>query len=125
MATASTWFIVNPASGGGRTARRLDALRAAIQRLDIEAEVSITAYRGHGRELARLAIEEGATTLIACGGDGTVNEVANGILDLGTGDTVRMGTVPLGTGKDVGKCLGMPDGKSGLAAVRAEPRTPH
>jgi YegS/Rv2252/BmrU family lipid kinase len=117
MTSSSTWFIVNPASGGGRTARRLDSLRAAVERRGLHPEFALTAYRGHGRELARLAIEDGATTLVACGGDGTVNEVANGILDLDAGDRIMLGTVPLGTGKDVGKCLGMPDGKSGLAAV--------
>lgn len=119
MATAPYHFIVNPTSGGGRTARRLEALRRAVQRHGLEATFIETAYRGHGRDLARLAIEDGATTLVACGGDGTVNEVANGILDLGAGDSVRIGTVPLGTGKDVGKCLGMPGPRAGLDAVAA------
>lgn len=96
---------------------RVSALRAAVERLGIDATYSETMYRGHGRDLARLAIEEGHTVLVACGGDGTVNEVANGILDLDAGGSVTLGTVPLGTGKDVGKCLGMPTARSGLRAL--------
>jgi diacylglycerol kinase (ATP) len=112
-------FIVNPASGGGRTAARLDRLRAAASRLGINATYATTVYRGHGYELARLAIEDGHTVLVACGGDGTVNEVANAILDCGAAERVTLGTVPLGTGKDIGKCLGMPGPAGGLRAVAA------
>jgi diacylglycerol kinase (ATP) len=112
-------FIVNPASGGGRTGSKLERLKAAASRLGIEAGYSQTVYRGHGYDLARLAIEDGHTVLVACGGDGTVNEVANAILDCGAADRVTLGTVPLGTGKDIGKCLGMPGPASGLRAVAA------
>src|SRR5690606_8942118 len=80
---------------------------------------ALTQYRGHGIDLASLAIEDGYQTIVACGGDGTVNEVANAVLNAGAADRVRVGTIPMGTGKDIGKCLGMPDARSGLRAIAA------
>jgi diacylglycerol kinase family enzyme len=79
----------------------------------------LTEYPWHGYELARQAIDGGRDTLIACGGDGTVYEVANAILDLGVAATVRLGTVPLGTGKDVAKCLGIGRPAAALRAIAA------
>lgn len=77
----------------------------------------LTTHKGHGEELAREAIESGREFLVACGGDGTVYEVANAILGAGLGDRVRIGTVGMGTGKDIAKCLGMGRGSRALGAL--------
>lgn len=124
MTTAAPFFIVNPASGGGRTRRKLDRLREAIQRNAFEPEIALTEYPWHGYDIARRAIADGRDLLVACGGDGTVYEVANAILDAGVQDDVRLATVPLGTGKDVAKCLavGRPAAALRLLATAPERR---
>lgn len=109
-------FIVNPMSGGGRTKRRIGALVDAIERAGLEADMVFTTHQGHGEDLAKEAIEAGREFLVACGGDGTVFEVANGIMALESNDRVRLGTIGMGTGKDVAKGLGI---GRGAAAIRA------
>ncbi|MBA4180597.1 MAG: hypothetical protein C0506_08425 [Anaerolinea sp.] len=112
-------FIVNPMSGGGRTKRRIGALIDAVERAGLKAEMVFTTHPGHGEPLAREAIDRGHRYLVACGGDGTVYEVANGILGAAAGDTVRLGTVGMGTGKDVAKCLGVGRGSRAINAIVA------
>lgn len=111
-------FIVNPNSGGGRTRKRVGALIDAIERAGLVADMLFTERRGHGTVLAEEAIEAGREFLVACGGDGTVYEVANGILGRGAGDRVRLGTIGLGTGKDVAKCLDMGRASQAIRAIR-------
>ena len=112
-------FILNPNSGGGRTRKRVGAIIDAIENAGLAADVVFTTHQGHGTELAREAIDSGREFLVACGGDGTVYEVANGILALGAGKRVRLGTIGLGTGKDVAKCLGIGRGSLALKAIVA------
>jgi diacylglycerol kinase (ATP) len=110
-------FIVNPVAGGGTTRERIPALTAAIERAGIEPDMVFTEHQGHGEELARQAIEAGREFLVACGGDGTVYEVANAILAAGAGTSVRIGTVGMGTGKDVAKCLGIGRASRAVQAI--------
>jgi diacylglycerol kinase (ATP) len=117
--TTQPYFIVNPASGGGRTRNRLPGLQHAAERLGIDGDFVTTRARGEAFELAANAIAAGRETLVACGGDGTLYEVANAILQAGAGEQVRLGTVGMGTGKDAARCLGLPTRVSGLKAVAA------
>lgn len=112
-------FIVNPMSGGGRTKRRLGTLIDAIERAGLKAEMVFTTHQGHGEPLAREAIERGRRYLVACGGDGTVYEVANAIIHAGAAETVRLGTIGMGAGKDVAKCLGIGTGAKAIRAIVA------
>ncbi len=112
-------FVVNPMSGGGRTSKRWPALEAAIRSHQIQPDAVFTTHRGHGYDLARSAIADGRDTIIAVGGDGTVNEVASAILDAAAGEHVRIGTVAMGTGKDVGKCLGIGEPVKAIRAIAA------
>lgn len=105
--TANALFIVNPMSGAGRTRGRWPALERALRRRELEPDALFTTAVGHGYELAHAAIEAGRDTIVAVGGDGTVNEVARAVLDSNAGEHVRVGTIPMGTGKDIGKCLGI------------------
>jgi len=106
-------------SGGGRTRRRIGTLIDAIEAAGLEADMVFTTHRGHGEELAREAIQDGRQFLVACGGDGTVFEVANAIMSLDAGPTVRLGTIGMGTGKDIAKCLGMGRGAAAIRAIAA------
>ena len=82
MASASSIaVIINPISGTGGRAdvarRRVERARSAIARLRLDGEVLVTAHHGHARELTRSLLAHGVSTVVAWGGDGTVNEVAS------------------------------------------------
>jgi YegS/Rv2252/BmrU family lipid kinase len=78
------------------------AHRAA--RLGLEGETLFSERPGHLTELARSAVDGGARLVVAVGGDGTMNEVVNGI----AGRDVDFATIPLGTGMDFGRTYGIP-----------------
>lgn len=107
---ADTVFIVNPISGNGRTGRHWRAYESLFRReLRRDFEVRKTERAWHAAELTKDAAVGGASTIVSVGGDGTLNEVTNGLLD-GTGrpwnpDT-RLAVLSLGTGSDFIKTLG-------------------
>jgi len=71
--------ILNPAARGDRAR----AMREKISALSLQAVVRVTSAAGDARVMAREAVQEGFRTIIAAGGDGTVNEVANGVAGSG------------------------------------------
>jgi diacylglycerol kinase (ATP) len=97
--------IVNPASGRGRGARTLPAVRDAFAAVGV-SEVRLTEVREGERAVAKKAIDDGFTTLVAVGGDGTWGNVANAILN--SGADVRLGLIAAGTGNDFAKTVGAP-----------------
>jgi diacylglycerol kinase (ATP) len=97
------WFIiVNPISGKRIYRRRLKSLQAALQTCKQTSEIQLTQYKGHAVELARQAVNEGYKQLIVVGGDGTLNEVINGIFSSNCTSTeeITLAAVPSGTGND-------------------------
>jgi diacylglycerol kinase (ATP) len=101
------FVVFNPASGKGRGARLVDPVVAAL-RAGGPVEHGLTRAAGDEARVAREAVARGFTTIVAVGGDGTWGGVANGILQSGAADRVRMGLVPGGTGSDLAKSLGIP-----------------
>jgi diacylglycerol kinase (ATP) len=97
--------IANPRSGGGRAGRALDEVRAALERRLGAVDLAVTERPMHAADLARDAARGGRSLLIAVGGDGTLHEVANGVLDAGGGAAV--GYVGQGTGGDLRRALGV------------------
>ena len=95
--------IVNPEAGAG-AARRLwpAAARLLKERLG-PLKVRFTERPGHAEEIARACA--GCPLLIACGGDGTVNEVVNGLLS--SGGAAPLGVLPLASGGDLARALGL------------------
>lgn len=92
-------LILNPGAG--------DAVREEVERvLGERMRIVLTEGPGHATELARRAVEEGVGTVVAGGGDGTLHEVVNGLLP-DPGRTV-CGQLPLGTGNDFARTLGLP-----------------
>ena len=97
--------IVNPASGRGRGARTAEDIHRAFADVGV-TDIRFTTSIGQERDLAAQAIKEGATTLVACGGDGTWGNVANAIVAMKS--DCRLAVVAAGTGNDFAKTLGIP-----------------
>jgi diacylglycerol kinase (ATP) len=102
MAMGKTCIILNPTAGA---VSDLDAVMGQLARLP-GAEIRVTNKAGSGARFARTALKNGCDVIVAAGGDGTLNEVVNGIgEDLGE---ARVGLIPLGTGNDFGRTIGVP-----------------
>ena len=98
-------IIFNPAARGEKAKRFRDQLAA----LSTSVALRPTYVAGSGRELAAAAVREGFDTILAAGGDGTVNEVVNGLGEAGEGSAgVRFGVIPLGTVNVFARELGLP-----------------
>ncbi|HEV7867828.1 MAG TPA: diacylglycerol kinase family protein [Chthoniobacteraceae bacterium] len=108
-------FIVNPASG---SVKDLDAVSASIRAVFPDATVQTSSECGGAEKLAAAARAEGFGTIVAAGGDGTLNEVVNGIGHDYSG--VRLGLLPLGTGNDFARSVDIPPGLDDALAVLAE-----
>jgi len=100
--------IVNPVAGAGSTHRKWPGISRLLRHVGLSFDHEFTEDRGHAIELAKTAADNGYRYLVAVGGDGTVNEVANGILrSTGASDTI-LGTVSTGTGSDFARSVGIP-----------------
>jgi diacylglycerol kinase (ATP) len=97
--------IVNPAAGRGVAQRAEPVVARAFRAQGWSVEVTRTEGPGHGRELAARAASEGARHVVAVGGDGTVHDVANGLLR--TPGEAALGVVPAGSGNDFAKMVGV------------------
>jgi YegS/Rv2252/BmrU family lipid kinase len=98
----NTVFLVNPASANGSTGKRWPKLEQRAAALGLRGETVISGRRGDLAEAARNAPPE--TLLVVVGGDGTLNEVVNGVA--GTG--LEVAVLPAGTGQDFGRTHGIP-----------------
>lgn len=98
--------IINPESGGGATGAAWPRIASDLATNFGAFTPRFTSFAGQGIELAAEAARKGATLIIACGGDGTISEVANGIIAAGSG--AELGILPSGTGGDFRKTLGIP-----------------
>jgi len=98
-------LVANPLSGGGRAGRTLGDVRAVLERRLGPVDLALTSRPGLGINLARDGVREGRSLVIALGGDGTLHEVANGVLDAGGGAAV--GYIGQGTGGDFRRTLGI------------------
>lgn len=101
------YFIVNPGSRSGNGKLVWQAVEQLLEQEQIEYHVYFTAYRYHAIHLVQeiLAEHTGRITLVAVGGDGTVNEVLNGITDF---SRVTFGYIPTGSSNDFARSLGLP-----------------
>ncbi|MBC8162536.1 MAG: diacylglycerol kinase family lipid kinase [Roseiflexaceae bacterium] len=102
-----TLVILNPWAGKGSAGARRPALEAALQAAGLAYTLVTSHARGGATELAWQGVERGAAQIIAVGGDGTINEVVNGIkgAEQASGRRVPLGIVAIGTGSDFVKTL--------------------
>ncbi|MHB1005940.1 MAG: diacylglycerol/lipid kinase family protein [Chloroflexota bacterium] len=107
---AKVTMVVNPAAGGGQSARRWERLEPSLRAAGLDFESVFTTSQGDGIRLARTAVDAGVEMLVAVGGDGTINEVANGILLATAGEAaqVRLAVLPTGRGVDLCRTVGIP-----------------
>ena len=91
--------IVNPAAGGGRSAKLAGPALAALREKGLKIDVVASTGPGHAVELAREAYEQGYRRFLAVGGDGTAHEILNGVFERVRGkERIALGFLPLGTG---------------------------
>lgn len=106
--------IYNP-TAGQRRGRFLERTVAAAEKLGARVTLLETAARGDAENLAREAVAGNVDIVVAAGGDGTANEVANGL----AGSALPLGIIPLGTANVLAQEIGMPDSPEKVAAVLA------
>src|SRR6266702_7719486 len=114
-------IIVNPASADGETEKNWPRMASDLRTHFGPFSVSFTEWIGHARALAAEAAQQGTKLIIACGGDGTISEVANGILE--SNQETELGILPGGTGSDFRRSLRMPTNPAAAARALRDGRT--
>lgn len=101
--------IINPKAGKQRLRRDWIKMYRTLKRAEIEFQVWTTQYAGHATEIARHLVERGFRNLLIVGGDGTINEVVNGIYTSTIEDksSVSIALIPYGTGNDWARYWGL------------------
>lgn len=101
-------LIVNPTAGANGTAKKWPQIQSLLKNIGLRFEYDITEASGHARELAGTAARNGYEMVVSVGGDGTINEVVNGLHDAGSTFDVLLGIISTGTGSDYIRTLGLP-----------------
>jgi diacylglycerol kinase (ATP) len=116
--------ILNPYADRWKAQRRADAVHAALLVAGLDCELIETTAPGHATDAAATTAMEECDAVVAAGGDGTVNEVVNGLVRVaGEGPTRPLGILPLGTGNDFAEMAGIPRDLSRAAAIIAAGNT--
>ena len=110
--------IVNPAAGNGAGDRAAIRLAADLLKAELAVEIVRTPAPGEAARIARQAADDGYPMVIAVGGDGTANEIANGLLGTGT----ALALFPVGSGNDFARALGYPRRRRHLVRFLASAR---
>lgn len=109
------YYIVNPAAGNGSANQSQEKLRQMLDELGIRGEWAKTTGPGEATKMAKAAVDKGHTTIVAVGGDDTVNEVMNGI----TSDAVAIGIIPTGRTNSLANQLGIVSWQQACAVLAA------
>lgn len=102
-----TRLIVNPVAGAGRTHRKWPHIRELLKSIGLHFEHDMTEAPRHAIELASSAARKGYDLIVSVGGDGTINEVVNGLYESGTINDVALGIISTGTGSDYIRTIGV------------------
>jgi len=112
-------IIVNPAANGGRLGREWPRIAERLGECGLSAPVVFTEAPWHATELAAEAVAEGVQRVVVAGGDGTVCEAAQGLHRAGSGE---LAILPLGTGNDGARTLGVPQDLEAAARAAVDGR---
>lgn len=114
-------IIINRKAGTDREKRLGASIRQHLPAPEFSVETTYLQYLGHGTDLAREAVKRGVDTVVAVGGDGSINEIAQGLLGSGT----ALAIVPLGSGNGLARALKIPlNAGLALAVIAADHRKP-
>jgi len=100
-------LIVNPTAGAGRTAKKWPYIKQLLKNTGLRFEHDITEAPGHAIELAKSAVNKGYKLVVSVGGDGTINEIVNGIYAAGGMKDIELGIIGTGTGSDYIRTIGI------------------
>ena len=117
--------IVNPTSNKGANQDIAPEIEKELTELGLDFELAITDHPWHATEIASNAVKKGFDAVIACGGDGTSNEVINGLMmakNAGDGEA-KMGILPIGRGNDFNYGLDNPEDWRECCRLLAEGKT--
>lgn len=113
-------LIANPVAGADRAPDELVALNERLRPAVGDLDIVLTTAKGDAARAAEQAVREGYDHLFVAGGDGTLNEVLNGVAAVPHGlERVTFGLLPLGTGNDFAHALGVPEDLEGAVDVLA------
>ena len=104
----SAKVILNPYSGRWQGGQRQAEVEAALKAVGIDFDMDPTTGPGHASELAAQAVQDGFSPILAAGGDGTVSEIINGLLESDPAGQVPFGLLPIGTANDLADNLKWP-----------------
>jgi diacylglycerol kinase (ATP) len=104
VAKSNYFFIVNLIAGQGRCKEIFPKIKVELDRRRVQYDLHFTNEPMEAIDVAKMGIEAGFSHIVAMGGDGTVNEVANGLL----GSDATLAVIPAGTGNDFIRMLGIP-----------------
>ena len=116
MAAKPILLIANPAAGQHRGEQRLAEAVERLKALGYSATGKLTKFPEHAERLAK-AVAPHCQIIAALGGDGTVNDVANGLMAIGPSDRPALAVLPAGTGNDVAQTFGMANFESAMDAL--------
>ncbi|MEN2489330.1 diacylglycerol kinase family protein [Flavobacterium sp. B11] len=97
-------FIINPISGSGKHNITTSYLLSQFPKEEYQIEIDYTKQKKHAIELAKTAVANNPHYIVACGGDGTINEVASALI----GSNIKLGIVPVGSGNGLASNLNIP-----------------
>ena len=102
--------ILNPYANRWGAGERQGAVESVLKQAGLAYELVLTQGPGEGILLAKTAVAEGFDAVIAAGGDGTISEVANGLITAvpGSAPTPPLGIIPIGSANDLAKMMGLP-----------------
>jgi len=124
--TKTSWIaIVNQAAGGGKTKKDWPRINGLLDQYQIPFEAHFTNRRLHASIIARTKIKEGYSKIIVVGGDGTMNEVINGVFSQQRIHTteVMLGMISVGTGNDWARMFNIPSDYEGAVKTIKEQKT--
>jgi diacylglycerol kinase (ATP) len=99
-------FVVNPIAGKGRTKEAIPLIERFCKSRNIQYKIQETAFSGDATNIVRRESQGGYSGVVSVGGDGTLLEVANGLM----GTSIPVGIIPLGSGNDFARAIKVPSG---------------